>query len=147
MTSKSMSQLQIIGTIRSLRFTVGWPLKSCTHTGIFPSVSGHPAVKRKPRKVPIIESTSWCQKVCPNLKKYVNTSTIMKSTGRQNICHKPNMPQHKKYTKKWVIPSKGTAWCERNVMTSTIMSKVRHDIKKYVMTSKVFHEVKSTSWC
>ena len=33
-------------------FYGGWPLKSCTHTGIFPSVSGHPAVKRKPRKVP-----------------------------------------------------------------------------------------------
>ena len=32
----------------SLRFTVGWPLKSCTHTGIFPSVSGHPTVKRMP---------------------------------------------------------------------------------------------------
>ena len=37
-----------IGTFRSLRFVVGWPLKSCTHTGVFPSVSGHPAVKRKP---------------------------------------------------------------------------------------------------
>ena len=43
---------QIIGTFRSLRFTVGWPLKSCTHTGIFPSVSGPSAVKCKPRKVP-----------------------------------------------------------------------------------------------
>ena len=43
---------RVIGTFRSLRFTVGWPLKSCTHTGIFPSVSGHPTVKRKPRKVP-----------------------------------------------------------------------------------------------
>ena len=42
----------LIGTFRSLRFTVGWPLKSCTHTGIFPCVSGHPTVKRKPRKVP-----------------------------------------------------------------------------------------------
>ena len=44
----------IVGTFRSLRFVVGTPLKSCTHTGIliFPSVSGSSAVKRKPRKVP-----------------------------------------------------------------------------------------------
>ena len=40
--------------VRIPRFTVGWPLKSCTHTGIFPSVSGSSAVKRKPRKVPIV---------------------------------------------------------------------------------------------
>ena len=33
-------------------FCGGWPLKSCTHTGIYPSVSGPSAVKRKPRKVP-----------------------------------------------------------------------------------------------
>ena len=39
--------------------TVGWPLKSCTHTGIFPSVSGHPTVKRRLRKVPIISDTSF----------------------------------------------------------------------------------------
>ena len=50
----------IIGTFRSLRFTVGWPLKSCTHTVIFPSVSGHPTVKRKPRKVPNGASVSGC---------------------------------------------------------------------------------------
>ena len=44
-------------TFRSLRFTVGWPLrKSCAHTGIFLSVSGHPAVKRKLRKVPNVRS-------------------------------------------------------------------------------------------
>ena len=51
----------ILGTFRSLRFTVGWPLKSCTHTGIYPSVGGPSAVKRKPRKVPI---TGWrgCQR-------------------------------------------------------------------------------------
>ena len=42
-----------IGSFRSLRFTVGWPLKSCAHTVIFPSVSGPSAVRRKPRKVPI----------------------------------------------------------------------------------------------
>ena len=47
---KTHPALQTIGTFRSLRLTVGWPLKSCTHTGIFPSVSGHPAVKRKPAK-------------------------------------------------------------------------------------------------
>ena len=41
----------ILGTFRSLRFTVGWPLKSYTHTGIFPSVSGSSAIKRKLRKV------------------------------------------------------------------------------------------------
>ena len=45
----------ILGTFRSLRFTMGWPLKSCTHTGIFPSVSGPSAVKRKLRKVPIVK--------------------------------------------------------------------------------------------
>ena len=39
--------------LRSLRFTVGWPLMSCTHTGISPSVSGHPTVKRRLRNVPI----------------------------------------------------------------------------------------------
>ena len=50
----------ILGIFRSLRFTVGWPLlKSCTHTGIFPSVSGHPIAKRRLRKVPIISDTSF----------------------------------------------------------------------------------------
>ena len=37
-------------------FYGGWPIKSCTHTGIFPSVSGPSAVKRKLRKVPIYAS-------------------------------------------------------------------------------------------
>ena len=37
-------------------FYCGWPLKSCTHTGIFPSVSGHPAVKCRLRKLPNIQS-------------------------------------------------------------------------------------------
>ena len=46
--------LVILGTFRSLRFMVGWPLKSCTHTGIFPSVSGPSAVKNKLRKVHIL---------------------------------------------------------------------------------------------
>ena len=41
-----------LGTFRSLHITVGWPLKSCTHTGIFPSVSGHPTVQRRLQKVP-----------------------------------------------------------------------------------------------
>ena len=50
----SYMYIHLLGTFRSLRFTVGWPLKSCTHTGIFPSVSGPSAVKRKPRKVPIM---------------------------------------------------------------------------------------------
>ena len=44
----------ILGTFRSLRFTVGWPLKSCIHTGIFPSVSDRSAVKRKPWIVSIL---------------------------------------------------------------------------------------------
>ena len=43
---------QTMGTFRSPHFTAGWPLKSSIHTGIFPSVSGHPTVKRRPRKVP-----------------------------------------------------------------------------------------------
>ena len=42
--SHSMHSMQLIGTFRSLRFTVGWPLKSYTHTGISPSVSGPSAV-------------------------------------------------------------------------------------------------------
>ena len=50
--NSAFATLIIIGTFRSLRFTVGTPLKSCTHTGIFPSVSGHPTVKRRLRKVP-----------------------------------------------------------------------------------------------
>ena len=35
---------------------MGWPLKSCTHTGIFPSVSGPSAIRRKSRKVPIMST-------------------------------------------------------------------------------------------
>ena len=61
----------IIRHLSQPTFTVGWPLKSCTHTGIFPSVSGHPTEKRKPRKVPIyiIVSVAWTQAV-PSLRGY-----------------------------------------------------------------------------
>ena len=41
----------LLCTFRSRRFTVGWPLKSCTHTGKYPPVSGPSAVKRNPRNV------------------------------------------------------------------------------------------------
>ena len=35
-------------------FCGGAAAESCTHSGIFPSVSGSSAIKRKPRKLPII---------------------------------------------------------------------------------------------
>ena len=53
--SAILANLRLLGTFRSLCFVVGWPLKSCSHSGIFPSVIGSSTVKRKSRKVPIID--------------------------------------------------------------------------------------------
>ena len=74
----------LLGTFRSLRFVVGWPLKSCTHTVIFPSVSGSSAVKRKPRKVPIASQIKilWYQRN-PDWIKFIWLTTIdMSATCR-----------------------------------------------------------------
>ena len=67
---------------------------------------------------------TWCQILCHTVKKYVYTSKIMKSMARRQNVWNPI--------------------CDSVIK---IRQNVSHDVKKYFMMSKVFHEVKSMTCC
>ena len=70
------------------------------------------------------KSTSWCHKVCYDVKKYATTSKIWK------VCHC--------LSKRHVL---------KRYVRSQKVWKVCYDVNKYVMTSKVCHDVKKYGKC
>ena len=105
-------------------------------------------------KMFVISSQIWSQWVCHNVKKFVMTSktrhdikrfVVTNKSWRQKVCHDVKnttlkyimMSNTRHDVKKFVMKLK-----THDVKNFVMMSKIHHDVKKFVIMSKTLHDAK-----
>ena len=115
------------------------------HVKKFVMTSKRCVMSSKLHDVKKLQHTSWRQKVCHNIKKWVITSKSSSWRASKSSSHSASW-RHKVslYVKKSVIMSKSQQVCY-DIKAMQWRQKVRHDVKNTSWRHKLRHDVKNNS--
>ena len=83
--------------------------------------------------------SSWCKKIYHNGKKYIMTS---------NKCNDIKITSwHYKACQKYIMKCDNTSLHKKYIWHQYVMiSTIHHEVKKYIITSILFHDIEVMSW-